>query len=120
MRRLLIVFAVLCFLPVTVAPAFAHARLRESSPAADGAVAATQEVSITFSEALEPKLSSIAVTDSAGHRVEQGDLHVVDGNARVIAIGLKPLVPGHYSVEWHAVSVDTHKTEGSFGFTVTK
>jgi methionine-rich copper-binding protein CopC len=33
-------------------------------------------------------------------------------------IGLKPLAPGSYRVRWHALSVDTHNTEGSFSFTV--
>jgi len=30
----------------------------------------------------------------------------------------RPLSPGRYSVRWHAVSVDTHRTEGAFQFTV--
>ncbi|MDE1974119.1 MAG: copper resistance protein CopC, partial [Hyphomicrobiales bacterium] len=33
-------------------------------------------------------------------------------------IGLKALKPGSYRVRWRALSVDTHKTEGSFTFTV--
>ena len=33
-------------------------------------------------------------------------------------IGLKPLNAGTYKVHWHAVSVDTHTTEGDFTFTV--
>lgn len=102
------------------APAFAHARLRESSPAVESAGTAPQDVSITFSEALEPKLSTITVTDAAQGRVDQGELHVVQGNARVVAIGLKPLVPGVYTVKWHATSVDTHTTDGTFSFTVVK
>jgi hypothetical protein len=30
-----------------------------------------------------------------------------------------PMVPGTYKVEWHAVSVDTHKSEGTYRFQVT-
>ncbi len=33
-------------------------------------------------------------------------------------IGIKADGPGAYHVRWHAVSVDTHKTEGNFTFTV--
>jgi methionine-rich copper-binding protein CopC len=33
-------------------------------------------------------------------------------------IGLKSLSQGTYRVRWQALSVDTHKTEGSFTFTV--
>jgi methionine-rich copper-binding protein CopC len=31
---------------------------------------------------------------------------------------LKPLKPGRYGVSWHAVSVDTHRTEGKYNFVV--
>jgi copper resistance protein C len=37
-----------------------------------------------------------------------------------MSVGLKALSPGTYHVHWHALSVDTHKTEGSFSFTVGK
>ncbi|MNN97753.1 Copper resistance protein C precursor [compost metagenome] len=29
-----------------------------------------------------------------------------------------PLTAGAYKVEWHAVSVDTHKSEGAYAFKV--
>ena len=29
-----------------------------------------------------------------------------------------PLTPGSYTVKWHVVSVDGHKTEGSYRFSV--
>jgi hypothetical protein len=31
---------------------------------------------------------------------------------------VKPLMPGVYQVHWHVISVDTHRTEGNFSFTV--
>jgi len=33
-------------------------------------------------------------------------------------LNLPPLTPGHYKVSWHVVSVDTHRTEGSFSFDI--
>jgi hypothetical protein len=33
-------------------------------------------------------------------------------------VSLKKLPPGTYKVRWHAVSVDTHATDGDFSFTV--
>jgi methionine-rich copper-binding protein CopC len=30
------------------------------------------------------------------------------------------LAPGNYTVTWHVTSVDAHKTQGSFSFTVGK
>lgn len=101
-------------------PAFAHARLRASAPAADSVGPAPKELAITFSETLELKFSSVTVTDAAGARVDRDDLHVVGDNAREVVIGLKPLTPGVYAVGWHATSVDTHKTEGRYSFTVVK
>jgi methionine-rich copper-binding protein CopC len=100
--------------------AFAHARLRASAPAADSAGPAPKELAITFSEALELKFSSVAVTDAAGARVDRDDLHAVGDNARELVIGLKSLTPGVYVVDWHATSVDTHKTDGRYSFTVVK
>jgi methionine-rich copper-binding protein CopC len=51
-----------------------------------------------------------------GARVDEGKVAVGGGTMRV---GLKPLSPGSYRVHWRAVSVDTHKTEGSFIFNVS-
>jgi hypothetical protein len=36
-----------------------------------------------------------------------------------LVLPLPPLAPGRYRVRWHVVSVDTHRTEGEFGFEVT-
>ena len=57
-----------------------------------------------------------SVTNAAGTRVDHNDLH--GAGAHHLAVGVGPLPPGAYTVEWHAVSVDTHRTEGRFGFTV--
>jgi hypothetical protein len=43
---------------------------------------------------------------------------VVPDNNRVLIIQLPKLPPGTYTVIWHVTSVDTHKTEGNFKFTV--
>ena len=64
------------------------------------------------------RFSSIAVEDAAGQRVDLGDAHLVQGDQTRFAVGLKPLVPGRYKVEWRVTSVDTHKTNGNFSFTV--
>lgn len=100
-------------------PAFAHAHLRSAAPAVDSTVAAApREVAITFSEGVEPKFSTIEVDDPAGKRVDKQDTHTAPGDAKVLSVGLPPLPPGTYKVIWHATAVDTHKTEGSFTFTV--
>jgi copper(I)-binding protein len=96
--------------------AFAHAHLRSAVPAADSTLTVPPaEVSIAFTEGVEPRFSSIAVTDANGKQMEAGPPYSA-GDANHLAIGLKPIPPGSYTVTWHATSVDTHKTEGHYGF----
>ncbi|HYZ64135.1 MAG TPA: copper homeostasis periplasmic binding protein CopC [Acetobacteraceae bacterium] len=98
----------------------AHAHLVRAEPEVGSSVrAAPKQVEITFSEAVEPRFSSIEVTGPGGTNVDRHDVHVPAGDARHLAVGLGPIGPGEYKVIWHATSVDTHKTEGSFTFTVT-
>jgi len=59
--------------------------------------------------------SGVSVTDMSGHGVEGGAAQV-RGNTMIVL--LRPLAPGNYRVTWRAVSVDTHRTEGAYSFTV--
>ncbi len=48
-----------------------------------------------------------------------GAAKVEAGDQKVLIVPIaKPLSPGLYTVHWHAVSVDTHHTQGTFEFTV--
>ena len=97
----------------------AHARLDRAEPPVGGTVrAAPAQMDLTFSEAIEPRFSTVAVTNASGAKVDKGDLHVVAGDGRHVTVSLGPLSSGTYRVEWHATSVDTHKSEGNFTFTV--
>jgi methionine-rich copper-binding protein CopC len=42
----------------------------------------------------------------------------VPGHADELTVPLHITAPGKYIVTWHALSADTHKTKGSFSFTV--
>jgi methionine-rich copper-binding protein CopC len=96
--------------------ASAHALLDRAEPRVGSIVAAApREVELSFTENLEPAFSTIEVTDSSGHRVDEGKPSVA-GN--VMRVHLRALAPGTYRVRWHVVSVDTHVTEGSFSFQV--
>jgi methionine-rich copper-binding protein CopC len=100
--------------------ASAHAFLKTATPAVGSTVQQPPgQVAIEFTEGVEPKFSTIAVQDASGASVATGDVHIVGGNTH-LAVGLKPLPAGTYKVVWHATAVDTHKTEGSFTFTVTQ
>ena len=97
----------------------AHAFLDHAEPRVGSVVkVAPPELKLWFSEQIEPAFSSIKVLDAAGRRVDKGDVHVDPAERGMLRIALQPLPPGAYSVQWRAVSVDTHVTSGSFGFRV--
>jgi copper resistance protein C len=98
--------------------AYAHAHLDRAEPRIESTVTpAPREVSLAFTEGLEPAFSTIEVRDAEGARVDEGEPKV---SGRTMRIGLKALPPGTYKVYWRALSVDTHKTEGTFSFRVGK
>jgi methionine-rich copper-binding protein CopC len=112
--RIIILSLLLAALGTTAARA--HAFFDHASPLVGSTVAAApREVALTFTQGLEAAFSSVQVTDPKGVRVDQGKAQISGNTMRV---GLKPSGPGRYQVHWHALSVDTHKTEGNFSFTV--
>jgi methionine-rich copper-binding protein CopC len=103
----------------SLSPAFAHAFLQSANPAVGSTVAAAPaNVTCNFTEALEQHFSKLEVDDASGKRVDSGDMHLASGNGKQMLVGLPKLGAGVYTVIWHATSVDTHKTEGRFTFTV--
>jgi methionine-rich copper-binding protein CopC len=100
-------------------PAFAHAMLERASPLVGSEVAAApHEITLTFTEGVEPLFSTIELRDAHGTAVATGKPRTEQGNNRRLIVELPALGSGSYTVTWHATSVDTHKTEGSYQFTV--
>lgn len=94
----------------------AHAFLDHATPAVESTVATPpQEISLSFTQNLEPSFSTVQVTGPDGARVDAGKAQISGNTMRV---GLKAAGPGTYHVHWHALSVDTHTTQGSFTFHV--
>jgi methionine-rich copper-binding protein CopC len=94
----------------------AHAFLDHAEPRVGSTVpSAPREVSLSFTQNLEPAFSSVEVSDANGARVDLGKPSI---RAGVMRVSLKPLPPGTYRVRWQVLSVDTHTTEGSFTFNV--
>ena len=115
MRKFLGIAAFLTALLATNA-AQAHAFLDHASPLVGSTVAtAPREVTLSFTQKLEPAFSSIEVTGPNGARADQGKAQVSGSTMRV---SLKAAGPGTYRVRWRALSVDTHTTQGSFTFRV--
>ena len=100
-----------------VAPAYAHANLIRSDPPANSVLPSSpHQVTLYFTEQLEPKLSGAAVYDSTGKEVDTG-YSVSPTDATILIVSLPTLPFGVYTVAWHAISaVDGHHTSGSFSF----
>ncbi len=104
---------------LSASPAFAHAFLERASPPVGSELAASPpELYITFTEGVEPLFSAIEVQDANGAAVTTGKPHLAPDNDRRLVVELPKLPPGTYKVIWHVTSVDTHKTEGNYQFTI--
>ncbi|MBI3609583.1 MAG: copper resistance protein CopC [Nitrospirae bacterium] len=86
-------------------------------------------VRIWFDGYLEPAFSRIEVyLDQAPGirqnqhedptRMDQNNGHVNSSDPTLLEVSLSVLPPGRYRVAWNVVSVDGHRTEGDFSFTV--
>ena len=99
--------------------AFAHAQLQKAVPSVGGTVSSPSEIRLEFSEGVEPKFSGVTLKADGGAAEPLGAANVEAGDNKVLIVKVgKALAPGVYTVNWHAVSVDTHHTQGSFQFTV--
>jgi copper resistance protein C len=125
--RRLCLTGVLIGMFVLAAPgsALAHARLVKSSPASGADLAqAPEKIELWFSELLDGNFDNIGVYAAADVSSSTRTSLVVD-EARVddkdrthLTIGLKPLTPGEYYVEWRVLSLDGHTATGRFKFKV--
>ena len=116
MRNSAIVLTIPLLVLLATGEASAHAFLDHAEPRVGNKVdAAPREVTLWFTQKLEPAFSTITVTNAAGQRVDTGKTRV-SGNQ--MAISLRPGGAGTYRVTWRVLSVDTHTTDGNFTFQV--
>jgi copper resistance protein C len=116
-----VLFAALIALDVGVmAPAAeAHPELKATVPAANTAATPPQEIRLIFNEGLLARLSGADVTDHGGKPIATGQAVTDPKDKKQLIIPLpSPLSAGHYTVQWHVVSEDTHRVKGSFSFEV--
>ncbi|MCF1473953.1 copper homeostasis periplasmic binding protein CopC [Agrobacterium vitis] len=99
--------------------AFAHAHLASVAPADKATIAsAPKSIDLSFTEGLEPKFSGVDITGPQQQKIKTGEA-VVSKDGKGLSVPLsEPLAPGAYSVEWHVLSVDGHKSNGTTSFTV--
>lgn len=103
------------------APAFAHADLKTAAPAAGSTVAKVKEIRLGFSEGVNPKFSGIDLKDQNGEKVAIGPAALDPKSTKELVVEVSEKLPaGSYTVEWHAVSDDTHRIKGQYSFKVTQ
>jgi len=116
MRRSSLIGVTALSLVLAAGAAQAHAFLDHAEPRVGNKVASPpREVTLWFTQKLEPAFSSVTVTNATGQRVDSGKARV-SGNE--MSISLRPGGTGTYHVSWKVLSVDTHTTNGNFTFQV--
>lgn len=100
--------------------ASAHAHLKTETPAADSVLTVSPtELSLGFSEGIEPDFSKITLTDASQKTVKTGKMTLAaNDNTQAVLPLSDALSVGKYIVSWNVVSVDGHKTHGQYSFTV--
>jgi methionine-rich copper-binding protein CopC len=98
--------------------ALAHSKPKVMVPAADSTVTSPAMISVTFTEALEAKFSSLNVTDEQGKKINIASSKPVPNDPLTLTLALPPLQPGGYLVQWVSVATDGHRMEGEYKFTV--
>lgn len=99
---------------------FAHAHLKGATPATDSTVPApVSALNLNFSEGVEPAFSGVEVKDANGQAIKTGKPAVSPTDKKQLTVPLESgLNSGKYTVDWHVVSVDGHKTKGEYHFQV--
>lgn len=119
MDRLILPIALLALAALPAPLASAHAFLDHALPAVGSTVAsAPKQVQLFFTQDLEPAFTGATIADANGQAVATGPAVFDPQNKAEMVLNLPPLSSGHYKVTWHALSVDTHRTEGSFSFDI--
>jgi copper transport protein len=80
-----------------------------------------QNVSIEFSEEIQPSFHFMQVIDQNGKRVDQGNEHIESNNPKILKTNVKPNLPvGIYTIKWKIVSADGHPVDGVIPFQIGK
>jgi len=121
MRKFIAAFIIVALTSfATAVPAFAHAHLKHAVPAVGSEVSPGPTVlKLTYSEGIELAFSKVEIAMDDGMTMQPASVALDPNDPAVIIVTFsKPLDPGQYAVTWHVVSVDTHKTQGHYTFTV--
>jgi copper resistance protein C len=100
--------------------AYDHPQFQSAEPAPGAATATSpKQIRITFNENVIPKMSGVEVKDQTGKIIVTDKATTDPANKKLLVVPVnEQLPPGDYKVEWHAISDDTHRVNGSFSFIV--
>lgn len=116
LRGKLLTVLILLVVPATVG---AHAYLVKSSPAQRAVLFhAPEKIQLWFNERLEPRYSSLTLSDADGKTIEIGKAEVSADDPKQLTAVLKPLAAGRYVIKYRVLSVDGHAVQDQFPFTV--
>lgn len=99
-------------------PALAHSKPKTMTPEPNSTVSAPVQVSVFFTEGLEPKFSSLQLMDAQGAVVSKNKSAVDLADARHMTLALPKLAPGTYRVHWMTAALDGHRMDGDYSFKV--
>jgi copper resistance protein C len=106
---------------VAATSAFAHAFLDHAVPGVGMTVSGrVYELRLWYTQGVVTAFSAVSVTSSTGGSIPASRPVNDPSDQQIVIVRLRrALGPGSYTVNWRALSVDTHTTTGSFHFTVT-
>lgn len=105
---------------LTTPVVWSHAHLTHQYPAANANVtAAPQALTLNFSEGIEQCFSGVTITGPKQEAIKTRPARRNEQDKTQLIVPLDDaLPPGTYTVNWHVVSVDGHKTKGQYTFSV--
>ncbi|AOM40356.1 copper homeostasis periplasmic binding protein CopC [Xenorhabdus hominickii] len=111
---------VVLFVGMSCQQALAHAHLKDQAPAENTIIeAAPQSIKLSFSERIELGFSKVKLIGPEKTAVKTGKLELDPETKTELILPVEgKLAAGEYSVDWSVLSVDGHKTKGTYRFTV--
>jgi methionine-rich copper-binding protein CopC len=100
--------------------ALAHAELKSAMPPVNGTVTVSpSELNLEFTEGVNLAFTGVEVKGPGKKAIATGKAALREGDDSTLVVPIAgTLAAGTYTVAWHALSTDGHKTSGTYTFTV--